>query len=198
MNLDATALRCLLDVTSSDNLIFVLTGGANSGKTTLLRELGKQDFGTIDEQATKIIETTGDSIRSDIDQFVRQIWSQQFRDETNFRRSGQATFSDRGIYDQLAYYMIEGKRMPADLQSAFDAVDAKRPVYKTAFVLETLSDWRPNGIRDAESLEFSKRFCKIVMQAYQDHGTPVVYVPLMPPSDRLQFVLRTVANVLRN
>ncbi|MBI1272363.1 AAA family ATPase [bacterium] len=176
--------------------VFVITGGPNSGKTTLIDFLASTGYAVLPEAATQVIQEgsgRGNSGLPDTNSaFQKKILVKQIEQELTARQSGNLLFCDRGIFDVCAY--MEVRNIPSDafeLAVWHSLLKLPAPVYSGAFILEVVPVWEDNGIR-FEGLEFSRRIFKSLIDIYRRFGIPVTVVPLLPVSERAEFVLSRV------
>jgi predicted ATPase len=163
---------------------YVLTGGPNSGKTTLIEELKKLGFSVLGESAREIVEreqATGGSTLpwADWKSFQIRILETQLMKEAAVKTP---TFLDRGLMDGLAYYFLNDVRPPAELVNA-----CRHAGYKKVFWLDMLPDFGNDAVRK-EDLETALKLSGLTLKAYQMFGYEPVKVPILPLVERARLV----------
>lgn len=160
----------------------VLTGGPCVGKTTLIKMLEQLGFPVLNEVATEIMKEGRIDPREEPDSFQTEIIHRQLAVEAQLPPSDKPVFLDRGVFDGLAYCLVNNIAVPECLSSV------PGPRYRLAFVLEELPLWEEDGVR-YEDLAFTRGITPVLEQVYIQQGVPVVRVPVMSPQRRLEFVL---------
>lgn len=180
----------------------VITGGAHSGKSTLIQALAERGFPVIREAALDVIVTLAGLIGTqDMVQWRKQeeaafqklIWSRIRHLEAQHAGSAaEPVFCDRGLLDGLAYGRLYG----VDLQAFFETHHAPALNYAGAFVLQTLDqfDMRADTGRITTE-DQSRQVGQAVADLYAARGIPTVRVPVMSVEDRVAFVLRHVRDM---
>ena len=166
---------------------YVLTGAACSGKTTILDELARKGFKTIPESARYYFEyeiTKGRSIeeiRKDGAALQRGIAAMQLKFEHD-NPVNTITFLDRAIPDSLAFYRIFGLDPNEILPECFHYH------YTAVFILDQLPFPRdkPLGPEDRASSIFLDEW---LVRDYTALGYRIVRVPVLPPQERLTYIL---------
>lgn len=169
---------------------YVITGGPGSGKTTLIRLLEQRGFHTAPEHARHYIDTelikgrTVAEIRADEAEFQRGVLLMQIEQEQNVPRE-QLTFFDRAIPDTLAYQRFHQLAPDKLLLEALQTCS-----YRKVLLLDLLplvSDYART-----ETSEMQLSIQNLLGQVYDSLPFPVVRVPVLPPDERVDFVLRHV------
>lgn len=167
----------------------VLTGGPCSGKTTMIDQLAEKGFQTIPETARIHVEKelangrTIEDIRGNADALERCLIDIQLRFERAIRTSDIA-FLDRGLPDCLTYCRIAGMNPNIILPECY------HHRYASVFILERFPVQRDNiRIEDEATAEFLDEW---LVRDYSTLGYRVLRVPVLPPDDRLEFVLEKI------
>jgi predicted ATPase len=167
----------------------VITGAPCSGKTTLINLLSSQGFPTVPEAGRIFIENelakdlTLDEIRHDQALLTRQIYDQMIIHESELQAS-EVTFLDRALPDAPAFYRIAGMN-PNEILS-----DCFLYRYATVFMLDRLP-YQLDGVRSADETT-ADYFDVWTERDYSALGYKVVRVPVLPPDQRLAFVLDNI------
>jgi predicted ATPase len=176
----------------------VITGGAYSGKSTLVERLSHEGFSVAPEAAMQVIEALNAELgleaatawrRADPAAFQARIAELQLAAEAAAERSGSAlVVCDRGLHDGLAYCRHWGIEAPAAL---LEALRGRR--YDAVFVLETLTGFETRGetgrIDDhTESLQIRD----LVDRVYREYDHAPLALPEMPLAERLAEVRRAI------
>jgi len=169
----------------------VITGAPCCGKTTLIDQLAGKGFRTVEEAAREYFETeiakgrTIDEIRADDADLQRHLMDIQIRIERGLR-AHDTLFLDRGLPDSLAFYRIFGMDPNEYLAECF------RHRYASVFVLDRLPVRRGTtlGPEDEAAASFLDEWHA---RDYGALGYGVVRVPVLPPQERLAFVLERLS-----
>jgi predicted ATPase len=165
----------------------VITGGPSSGKTTTVNLLSARGYETTIEHARHFLDTqrvAGRSvaeIRSNQAAFQRGILEMQIEQE-GMLDPDALIFLDRALPDALAYYrfleVTPDQRLLDALQSA---------TYRKVFLLDLLplvSDYARTEDGAAQH-----KIHDLLREVYQDLGNTVEAVPVLPPEERVDFIL---------
>lgn len=169
----------------------VLTGTVSAGKSTLIELLADKGFHTVQETARLYIQQeeskgrTVDEIHADGKELQRGIKDLQVRVECSLQPE-EHIFLDRAVPDILVWYRVRGMDPNQMLPDCF------HHRYATIFMLDSLpfqSDVeRVEGI--ASITEYLEEWHT---RDYAALGYSIVRVPVLPPEDRLAFVLEDVS-----
>lgn len=170
---------------------YVLTGGPYAGKTTIIELLAAQGYMTIPEAARAYIEQelsrgkTIQDVRGDEIAFQRNVleWKENIHQSLD---SQDQIFFDRGMQDSRAYFDTYGAGDDRQMLNAMQNVS-----YKKVFLLDMIS-YERDGVR-TETLEDALRIHTRLGQAYEDAGMSPVRVPVLPPQERMEFILSHVS-----
>lgn len=166
---------------------YVLTGGPCAGKTTLINELQKRGYHTVAEAARTYIDQerargrTLHEIRSDEGAFQDALIPMKVLAEKNASKT-DITFFDRGMHDSLVYYAYAGVSHHPALDEALT-----HSMYRKVFILDML----PYEKDDArtENYDTASQIHLDLKNAYEKAGMQVVEVPVMPVTERADFIL---------
>ncbi len=171
----------------SDNLWYVITGSSSSGKTTLVAGLAAKGHHVVYETARVYIDQemakgrTITDIRSDEQAFQKKALEMKIEIEKNLPKN-EIVFLDRAIPDTIAY-----DRLYKYPQNPLLTEALKTCSYKKVFLLEQLA-----YVVDYARIETKKQQDQLhhyLKEAYQELGFQIVTVPVLPPEERMQFIL---------
>ncbi|CAN5430852.1 AAA family ATPase [soil metagenome] len=167
----------------------VITGGPSVGKTTIVNGLGHLGYRIVNEIATQIIKEGRILPWVDRSKFQAEVLKRQQSAEASILDFDQTVILDRGLFDGEAYYLHDKLPVP----SAFSNLDSSQ--YDVAFLIEPLSFFEANEIRQNESLKFTKEISVILEHCYTSRNVKVVRVPAMQPAERIEFVKNQVESL---
>jgi predicted ATPase len=167
----------------------VISGAACSGKTTLIDQLVDKGFQTIPESGRQYFErelakgrTVAEIRESEADE--RGMKDLQLSIECGLR-ANEVIFLDRAFPDCLAYFRISGLDPNEILEECF------HHRYASVFIFDRLP-FKKNGVRREE--EAAANFLdEWITRDYSALGYSVVRVPILPPPERLAFVLEWIS-----
>jgi predicted ATPase len=168
----------------------VITGASCSGKTTLIDQLADQGYQTVPEVARGYFESelskgqTIDEIRRDRTALTRQLYALMVKLESELPAI-EAIFLDRALPDGLAFYRFAGMDPNEILPDCF------QHRYASVFMLNRLP-YQRDGVRAADD-PTADYFESCMSRDYHALGYNVVWVPVMPPEQRLAFVLERLS-----
>ncbi|HQZ76000.1 MAG TPA: ATP-binding protein [Chitinophagaceae bacterium] len=169
---------------------FVITGGPSTGKTTVINLLTERGYKTTIEHARHYIDTmkeegrTVEEIRANKRKFQLGVLDMQIEQEAELSPS-DTVFLDRAIPDAMAYYRF--------LKLEYDKIllDAMKEVaYKKIFILDRLPF--VNDYARTEDEQAQKLIHQLIIEVYQSLGFPVVFVPVISPDERVEFILKNL------
>jgi predicted ATPase len=169
---------------------YVVTGGPGAGKTTLIRLLEQRGYATAPEHARHYINgelikgRTVAEVRRDQLHFQLGVLAMQLQQEKNTPRE-QITFFDRGIPDTLAYQRFHGLAVNADIRQAIAACS-----YKKVFLLDLLPLVTDYARIENEAMQ--QGIQRLLIEVYSALPFPLVRVPVLPPDERVEFVLARI------
>ena len=164
----------------------VITGGPSCGKTTLINLLADKGFQVAPEGARLYLEReiaggrTIEEIRSNAAVAERGMKDMQLEVERGLQ-ANDCVFLDRAIPDYLAWYRFIGLDPNELLRECFQYR------YASVFILDRLP-LKQNGLRykDDSLQDFTEAWHT---RDYRALGYSLTRVPVMPPEDRLAFVI---------
>ena len=178
------------------NQIFVITGGPGTGKTATIAEMKKRGYKVLPEAARKIATTDkrflGKSIKEiNVKQFQKAIFDfQKKKIKEIFKLKVKKTiFSDRGLGDTLAYYIINNLRIPKNKLEY-----AKKIKYAGVFILDFLDFYETDELR-TESKPEQERIQKEITRLYKKLGYSPIQVPFDSVKKRANFILREIEKI---
>jgi predicted ATPase len=169
----------------------VITGGPSSGKSTLIDQLADKGFRTVAEIARQHIESevakgrTVKEIRADGAAVPRAVMDLQRKTEDGLC-ARDITFLDRGLPDCFAFFRLAGVN-PNDLLA-----ECFHHRYASVFVLDQLPFER-DGTRLDSDADIAGYLQVWHTRDYSAFGYRVVRVPVLPPEERLAFVLESLS-----
>ena len=169
---------------------FVITGGPSTGKTTVINLLTERGYKTTIEHARHYIDTmkeegrTVEEIRTNKRKFQLGVLDMQIEQEAELSPS-ETVFLDRAIPDAMAYYRF--------MKLEYDKIllDAMKEVaYKKIFILDRLPF--VNDYARTEDEQAQKLIHQLIIEVYQSLEFPVVFVPVISPDERVEFILKNL------
>jgi predicted ATPase len=166
---------------------YVVTGGPSSGKSTVIRALKDMGYKTTIELERHYIDLqrmngrSTDEIRANQRQFQHKVLNLQIDLERRLDPKEQIFF-DRALPDEVAYY--EYFKLDPD-EKLVEYL--KTASYKKIFIMDLLpldSDYARTEDREAQ-LDLHNR----IIDVYKKRGEPIVFVPVLPVKERVQFLL---------
>lgn len=166
---------------------YVITGGPSSGKSTVIRALKDMGYKTTTELARHYIDLqrmngrTTQEIRMNQRQFQHKVLNLQVELERRLNPN-EEIFFDRALPDEVAYYEYF-KLEPDEKLVEY----LKNAHYKKIFIMDLLpldSDYARTEDRQAQI-----DLHKLIIGVYEKRGEPIVFVPVLPVKERVQFVL---------
>ena len=173
----------------------VITGGPSSGKSTLIEQLADKGYWTVAEAARQHIESevakgrTVKEIRADGAALARDVMDLQRKTEDGLC-ARDVTFLDRGLPDCLAFFRLAGANPNDFLAECF------YHRYASVLVLDQLPFER-DGTRLESDADIARYLKVWHTRDYHAFGYRIVRVPVLPPEERLAFVLESLAGRAR-
>jgi predicted ATPase len=169
---------------------YVITGGPSSGKTTTVNLLKERGYKTTIEHARHYIDTqrvtgkTVEEIRRNQVVFQQGILDMQIAQEKELSAS-EVVFLDRALPDALAYYRFLNLPEDEKLQKALGQAS-----YKKVFILDPLPLVKDYARTEDPAAQLNLH--GLLTEVYESLGFPVVHVPILPPEERVDFILKNL------
>ena len=166
---------------------YVITGGPSSGKTTTVNLLRERGYKTTIEHARHYIDTqrvtgrTVEEIRSNQKEFQLGVLQMQLDEEAGLS-ANDLIFLDRALPDAMAYYKLLDLEPDAKLMQALNQAS-----YRKIFVMEPLP--LVNDYARLEDSATQRKIHDLLIEVYTSLSFPLLRVPVMPPHDRVTFIL---------
>ncbi|UCF29413.1 MAG: ATP-binding protein [Chloroflexota bacterium] len=168
----------------------VITGAPCCGKTTLIDQLADKGFRTIPEAGRQYVERemargrTIEEIRENEVTFAHRIKDLQLRIEHGLP-ANDIVFLDRAFPDCLSYYRVAGLNPNRILLECF------HHRYASIFLLNRFPV-QQDGVRTEDDV-IAGFLDEWLIHDYIALGYRVVRVPVLPPQERLAFVLKNLS-----
>ncbi len=176
---------------------YVITGGACTGKTTMINELKRRGFCIIDESARLIIESEQVHAKMNpayepivpwIDNYAFQGEVIKLQTLMEMNATGSRAVLDRSLVDGIAYSKMWGNK---EYEGVRDRI--KEANYTQVFFLENLGFYEQDDQRK-ESEEFNQKLHEELYNTYIELGFDVVRVPALPIDERVYFIVKEIGN----
>ena len=169
---------------------YVITGGPCSGKTTIVNILAERGYKTTIEDARHYIDSqlaegkTVNEIRRHQKEFQLKVLNMQIDQEADLAKQ-DVVFLDRAIPDARAYYQF--LNLPED-----DGLTKMMAIvsYKKIFILDYLP--LVDDYARREDAAAQKKIHKLITEVYESLPFPVVHVPVLPPQERVDYILKNL------
>ncbi len=168
----------------------VITGGPSTGKTTCIDMLTERGYKTTIEHARHYIDTmrvkgqTVEELRSNKREFQLGVLDMQIEQEASINPN-DLVFLDRAIPDALAYYRFLKLEIDEILKEVMRNVN-----YRKIFILDKLP--LINDYARLESTNDQNQIHNLITEVYESLSFPVVHVPVLPPTERVDFILNSI------
>ncbi len=175
--------------------LYIVTGGASCGKTTVIKGLEQRGYEVNHELARRVLEerrsrgilTNPNDDERDFTNFEVELYSRQLEIERQTLTSKRLTFGDRASADILAYC----KHFLGKIPSEIDPFELPR--YDGVFVLEMLP-FEKDGIRLEKNQDEAMRIHDTIIKTYQMLGYEPTIVPMAKSknhalTERVDFIL---------
>lgn len=166
---------------------YVITGGPSSGKTTTVELLRDQGHTTTIEHARHYIDlaridgSSVEQIRVRQLEFQHGVLAMQVEEEASLNPD-EIVFLDRALPDSLAYYRFLRLEPDAELLTAIEHAR-----YRKIFVLDLLPLAKDYARTEDENDQ--RVIHHLIIDVYRELGFPVIQVPVLPPAERVDFIL---------
>ncbi|WP_436758775.1 ATP/GTP-binding protein [Streptosporangium sp. V21-05] len=176
---------------------YILTGTPGAGKTSILRVLGTQGYGVVDEAATAVIalgQARGEAEPWSRPSFVDDIVALQRQRQT--RTSGAANIQ---VYDRspicthaLSTYLE--RPVPASLSAEIDRITRGGIYERQVFFVRNLGFCEPTAARRI-SFEDSLEFERVHEESYRAFGYELVDIPAGNLTDRVAMIRESISRL---
>ena len=169
----------------------VITGGPSTGKSTLIKELTKQNYTCFEEISREVIvEARSQGIEhlflsSPIAFSEILLKKRTLQYNQAVKSPDEIIFFDRGIIDIIAY--LNFSKTPYQLD--FDSV-LKKTKYEKVFICPPWKKIHKTDNERYESFEQSIVIHKHLLEAYKENGYSPIEIPYGSPEDRTSFVIK--------
>lgn len=166
----------------------VITGGPNSGKSSLISLLAERGLAVLTETARLVIEQKGIYPWDDQQLFGETVHREQVRREKEL--SGELIFLDRSLVDPVAYAEVAGAPLPASIYRDIERAGYHRDV----FYCEMLPTYCTDRQRKDSPVQAAAVHDRL-RTVYARFGFNVVEVPVFSGEEerskqlRMEFVL---------
>jgi len=173
----------------------VITGGPCSGKTTIINELKKRGYFTMEETARKIIieniYSKNLNIENEALNFELNVYQKQIEKEKDLDKADDVyphiVFLDRGCIDVRAYCQHLIGHIPKEIMN----VKVKR--YDAVIVLDRLP-LIDDGLR-RKTKEDAEIIHQQILQEYVNAGYTPIIIPIMSIKERLKNILEIINKI---
>ena len=166
---------------------YVLTGGPGAGKSTSISDLEKRGYVVAPEMARRLFQEKMDrgedlsDIKNHMEEFQHMILKRQLAMEAELP-TDKTVFFDRGLGDQIAYYRFFNLKEDDELKAALG-----KAAYAKVFLMDIVNA-ESDGVREESATE-AAMLEEYIRQGYERQGFEIVRVPVMPVSERTDFIL---------
>ena len=170
----------------------VITGGPSSGKKTVFKLLEKMGYPVVKEVARGVIDRANrqgistEELRKDEVKFQLSLIPIKAELERRLPRQ-KKYFLNRAMPDGVAYLRHCGGDPDVAL------IFCEKGLYKRVYLLEQLPQFQQDYAR-IESLEEARRINRLLYEAYSELGYEVIRIPVMPPDERVRFILSQMSD----
>lgn len=168
----------------------VIAGGPSTGKTTVVNLLAERGYKTTIEHARHYIDTqkikgrSVEEIRENKREFQLGVLKMQIEQEAALNVN-DLVFLDRALPDAMAYYQFLGLEYDKLLLD-----ECNKYCYKHVFILDRLP--LINDYARLEDEQDQIRIHNLIIAVYQSFPCPIVFVPVLPPDERVDFILNVI------
>lgn len=174
----------------------VITGGAYSGKTTMLNKLAeKLNLTAVPEAAIEVIEDLRNRMGNEEQKRWRKEYPALFQklvaEKQFYNENTEAVIAtkgivllDRSMLDGFAYCKFYNVHSPGELEYLSGNCE-----YNIVFILETISPFENRAESGRTSNEEdSRRQSKILYEIYEEYNYKPIWIPMMPLNDRIELM----------
>jgi predicted ATPase len=164
---------------------YVITGGPGIGKTTIIEILAARGHTIVPEAARMVIEEetakeSGLVPWIKLEAFQEIVSARQLELEEKYDMG--ITFHDRGLVDGHGYATLGKVKTPELIH------EKGRGRYTQVFILDPLPTLVNDHVR-RETAEEARAMHDSIVAAYREFGYEPIFVPVVPPEERADFIL---------
>lgn len=173
---------------------YIITGGPDSGKSTLIAALAAEGLASMSEAGRAIIQDQvgigGSALPwADRELFAELMLGWELRSYREAQALAGVVLFDRGVPDIVGYLNVCGLPVPPHVRRAAETMRYHRRV----FIAPT---WPAIFAQDEErkqTIEEAEATYRAMAQVYAGLGYELVTLPLVPVADRVRFVLSAIS-----
>ena len=171
----------------SRNHWYVITGGPSTGKTTLLAELARRGYRTVQEAARTVIDDalargiTPQELRRDEKRFQEDVAAMKATTEASLDPQ-MVTFFDRGMHDTLAYMRYYSFDISESIEQLMNAR------CRAVFLLDPLPQYESDYAR-TEDEQFIAAIQQLLHDAYAEYDMTPIHIPAVSVDERINLIL---------
>lgn len=193
MQLTGSRKKTPLEMNNRKENFYVITGGPGVGKTTLLKELAKNGFEIVPEDAREIIKTevqnNGDGVPwKNKERYIELMFKASIASYETAKNKPNVLFFDRGMIDTLCYSKMIGLGITSEMNHIVKAHLYNRKVF-------ILPPWQEIYHRDNERKqtweEATLTFAEMKV-AYINFGYQLIEVPIDTLENRVLFIIKNI------
>ncbi|MBK1896417.1 AAA family ATPase [Chryseobacterium paridis] len=177
-----------------NNNFYVITGGPGVGKTTLLKQLEKEGYRTIEEDARQIIKDQMHNQGEGLPWKDKELYTHlminasvnSFKAISNDQKN--IVFFDRGIVDAFCYADMIALKISADMKNIVDTYRYNPKVFilpPWAKIYETDNERKQTWEEAVDTYDAMKA-------TYSTYGYKAIEVPLDTVENRVKFILNHI------
>jgi predicted ATPase len=170
----------------------VIIGGPGVGKTSVIDELARRGYKTINEAAREVIEegfATGQTIqqiRANDMLFQKAIFDRKLQHHKDLNTQDYVFF-DRGLHDTKAYLDLAKLGLTPDMKRELSA-----STYQHVFALDMLPQYDESDGARTETLEEARYLHQLILDAYQHYGMEIKHIPAVSIRQRVEHIISTL------
>lgn len=174
---------------------YIITGGPGVGKTTLINELNKCNFQTVQEDARKVIKQQLEINDEGLPWKNKELYAElmfnaslKSYDEINLEMVSSPVFFDRGILDSICYMKMENIPISKEKNEII-----KRYSYnKNIFILPPWKEIYETDNERKQSWDEALFTFGKMKETYLEYSYNVIEVPKTNVKERLNFLLKEI------
>ncbi|ASK32652.1 ATPase [Chryseobacterium sp. T16E-39] len=176
------------------NNFYIITGGPGVGKTTLLKQLEKMGYRTVDEDARQIIKEQMQSNGEGLPWRDKELYTHLMINTSvnSFKNISQdqnnLIFFDRGIIDAYCYADMIGLAISNEMKNIVDT----HQYNPTVFILPPWPEIYETDAERKQTWEEAFETYSSMKNTYSIYGYQVVDVPLDSVEKRAAFILNHI------